>query len=513
MQCRRSSLYILLLYSQISYTDADTPGIFSQLSSWTRRSIRVLRKSEVAQNPKCPNAALIHDPASGIGVLPVELVYAILDEVHGEDSTEVLRNLSRVNRFLHRLVEPRLWQSFEISDAKILDADFGTARQWRKTLKEMCAALVRDPIRAVHVKSLSIIISGTQFRWSMHAKPVVRDLRQALLGVPSLRSLRVEIARQNPYVAVHTFTSILTSTSLPFQLTAFTCTTSMEPGIYPFLASQSAIERYTVNIDSGYHWLEGQLARAQRTIAAESLVPSLLHYYGPPSYARAMTRGRNLEMITVHSRAAAHDLEQAVRGPSLAVQTLAHVNSFRLIIDRDRGLAYSVGEHLPALIQRTFGISITSIRTLQVDCLVGWKFSHGFDAFPPSALRQFPQLESLEWTWTVPKDHALFAPRWTHVFIRSYEKNCATLRRVCLLDHGEVVVEFLRVPEDAPPPRIVDYSRTDLKSRMARIDGEFHAVVQVPNGSMWTLRTEIASLASLFYRDTCLPPRTSPTLA
>ena len=471
-----------------------------QFSRWSRRN-SIAYPTNDDQNARPNKLVVVTTPANQI---PVELFLAILDQIDSADYMATLRRLALVSRFINTIVTPRLWRIFRISDSgKAIGSDQAGARRWWRAIKDMCVVLTSNPHRASLVESLSISLRGSQLRWGLYGTFVIRGLRSALLAVPSLRSLTVHVMHKDPNLIVPGLAAIINETSFPFHLFEFECSSSLEPAIYPFLRSHSTIERYFVATDPGYAWYEGRRRQAQRVLEYTDILPSLKHYGGPPAYGRAISRGRHLESLEVHSKHTSYDLELAeMYTLRTLANTIARVDTFTLIVDHQRHNPHQLGAHLPMLISLGYGISLASIVHLKVVRIPGWFHTPIFNAFPPSILGGFTQLESLEWTWSVPTGESIWNKGWTRAFLSDCNASCGRLGRISLMDGSKRAAEFVCVSHAMERIIVADYIDGNPVFNQAWNEVVAHATITLSNGSLWTVWTDFpSSFAYDLYRD------------
>jgi hypothetical protein len=462
-----------------------------QMPQWIRRNHITYPSIPTSDDGAAhPNEATPTQTRTSANQMPVELFLAILDQVDSAHYMATLRQFSLVNGFFYSIAKPRLWRFFRISDSGNASDQTG-AVGWRRALKDMCATLTSNPHRASFVESLSISLRGSRVRWGLFGASVTRDLRSALLAVSSLKSLTVHVMHKDSPLIVLELASMMNETPFPFHLSEFECSSSLERAIYPFLRSHGTIERYSLATDLGYIWYEGRRPQALRILAYADILPFLKHYKGPPAYARAISRGRHLRSLEVHSKHISYDLERAEMHTSRTVaRTIARVDTFTLTIDHQRHNPQEVGAHLTMLVSLGYGISLVSIIHLRVVRVTGWFHTPVFNDFPPSMLSGFTQLESLEWTWSPPTGESVCNKGWTRAFVSDCEASCGTLKRIALMKGAERAAEFVRVMHVAERIIVADY--VDGKPMFNQAWSEFavHATMTLPNGSLWTVWTD-----------------------
>lgn len=484
-----------------------------QLPGWAHRKSTahtyILINDDKTVHSKEPAATQTRTPANR---MPVELFLAILDQIDNVDYMATLRQLALVNRSFNSLVIPRLWRVYRISDSggAIASDQAGGAARWRRVIKDLCTMLASNSRRASFVESLSILLCGSRFRWSLYGASVMRDLRSALLSVPSLKSLTVHVTHKDPQLVIPKLAPIINETSFPFHLFEFECSASLEPAIYPFLRSHQTIKRYSLATDAGYMWYEGRQPQVSRTLAYADILPSLKHYKGPPAYARAISRGRHLESLEVYSNHTSYDLERAeMHTLRTLVNTIAQVDTFILTIDHQRHNPRELGARLSMLISLGYGISLASIVHLRVVRIPGWFRTPVFDAFPPSILDGFTRLESLEWTWSPPPTgESIFNRGWTRAFVSDCHSSCPTLKRIALVNGVRRVTEFVCVMHPAERIAVADYVEEKPTFTQGWNGVYAHATIVLPDGSLWTVWTDFSSRHAYdLYRDAEWTPR------
>lgn len=488
---------------------------------WTRRSITSGRRRHSQRTPSSK-----HPLATGpIKNLPVELLYAILEYVEGPEYLHTLRALSCSSRFLNNLLTPILWRGFNMSDEYEHNESqpLASAKRWRHRLHEMSLALTTNRHRASCVHSLTIVLSGSQLGWSLYRTDVVKDVRDALLALPSLRRLKLYIMYRDPPLIIHRLAPMMEQSTFPFQLTEFECPSSLEAAILPFIWSQRGLERYTVKMDPGYMWYEGRKLQAQRAHAYQKLSTSLVAYCGPPAYARAMCLVRHLNTIEIPSKHADYDLQQLQSDiPLIQSNFVAAIPNVTLVFNEQRHVPHNIGDRLIELLSVGYNISVNSIKHLKADFLSGWYESPPFTGFRPSILEGFQNLESIKWGWSISR-----APHnmeredvgwngWTKNFVRDCEKHCPTLRRISLMNGERRTAEFVRVQarddenemiSQALPPVTNYYDGIPTSHNAAcdspNTDGNpVHALLTLASGSIWTVQTDFPyGLAYMLYCD------------
>lgn len=442
---------------------------------------------------------------TSVNQIPVELFLAILDQIDDVHYMSTLRQLSLVDRFFFNVVKPRLWRLFRISDSEnAVGSDRAGARPWRRALKDMCATLTSNPHRATCVESLSVSLRGSQIRWGLYGASVIRDLRSALLTLSILKSLTVHVMHNDPQLIIPELASMINETLFPFHLFEFECSSSLERAIYPFLRSHNTIERYSLVTDPGYIWYEGRKPQSLRILAYADILPSLKHYKGPPAYARAISRGRHLMSLEVHSKHLSYDLERAGMHTLRTAARTARVDIFTLTMDHQRHRPREVGSHLPMLVSLGYGISLASIIHLRVVQVSDWFHTPVFNGFPPCMLAGFTQLESLEWTWLAPTDESVCNKGWTRGFVSNCEASCGTLKRIALMNGDKRTAEFVRVSaiHVTEPIFVADYVDGKPVFNQAWNGVAVHATMALLSGSLWTVWTDFPSrLAHDLYWD------------
>lgn len=403
-----------------------------------------------------PSATEIAGPAHKSGKLPLDVVLIILDELSRDiSSTLHLRRLSLLNKSFNALINSRLWRSFRITDCGIPGPRHTSAAQWRQSVRAACNAVTRDACRASYIENLHIDLLGSDLRWSTSSGAIVRNLHRVLLGVPNLKALRLRIAPKTPHAVIPKFVCMLNAVKFPFQLRELECMTSMEPAISLFLGRQHHIQQYVVHPDLSFSWMEPWDYLWKRTLGGASAfpLPALAHFKGPPVHVRSMMQSRRrLESVDVISPLPAYDLEQdtatTVTHPLYRSEVEALVLTLSLPgIPSPVTPPPSFTEHLPHLISHGYCISCSTIKSLKLRRWEVWR-THSLGDINPSALRDFPSLEYLEWTWTAIAGTATFSPNWIPRFVRDCTRSCPNLQQIAFSDH-EKAAELIQCARQA----------------------------------------------------------------
>lgn len=414
-----------------------------RISSWMggarRSSITVLKP--VAYQP---------DPISG---LPVELFYAVLDQVGDRDQrSRVLRSLSCASKALHQYVQHRLWQTFNISDAlnRSLDPNTIVSDSRRRCLADSCNAITRALSRATYIWQLTITINSSSLR-GFESSAASNRIMHALLSLPSLRVLNVHIISPSRQAA-KSLASMMRKANFPFHLKAFSCHVSMEPDIFPFLAQQSSIEHYTVTSDKSPPSQKHAAAidRSFRAIST-SFLPRLCQYSGHTIYVQNLMWHRTLRYVSlfVHWQFFVPDVQASSRLDASVFDRshLAHVSALNIEIDE-----FLPATHTPEfgkLAAGIYGMSPRFIERLRITTSRFWHTSVESSPAKTTSLSQFTQLKSLEVVWK-DSDFSLWLSSGgeERIFsalkplVQMAARACNTLRSVVfLLERGFFVFE------------------------------------------------------------------------
>lgn len=423
------------------------------------------------------------DPISS---LPAEIFYAVLDEV-GErhQRSRVLRSLSCANKTLHQYVQPRLWQTFNITDSpnRSFYPGLSASDSRRRCLADSCNAIARALSRATCVWELTVTVNSSSLQ-GFESSSAINRIMHALLALPSLRVLTVHILSPTRQAA-RALASMMRKAHFSFDLKAFTCPVFMEPEIFPFLAQQHSIEQYAVTLDNSSPSQKhaATIARSFRAVST-SVLPNLLRYSGHTIYTQSLMWDRTFHHISlfVHWRFFVPDAQTASRMETLVADKshLAHISA--LNIEVDNFLPVRQNAELGKLVAGVYGISPRFIERLRVTESTGL---YKFPVFPPverESLSFFTQLRYLEvawqnsgwYKWMRFRRRDLFLSE-SGRFIQLASGACPNLQSVVVsIEKG--FLKFERVAVDSPPVLSADE------------DDEGHSISLVGSDSTWSVR-------------------------
>lgn len=398
---------------------------------------------------------------------------------------------------------PILWQSFRISDTLSLQSlpDNISAKQWRHQFRDVISALTCNRRRASLVLSLEVILTGSQLKWSFYAASVMRDLKRALMSVPSLRRLKIRILHKNPQLIVPSLTTMLITSLFPFILVELECSSSLEPAIFPFIRLHPSIECYSVTTDLGYVWYEGRKAQALRALAYKGLLPALKHYCGPPAYARAMSLIRHLDSIEIRSNHAEYDIE--LLRPDLSRITsnwTANISSVALVFDEQGSYPQYIAANIVPLISMGYSIAITSVKHLKISQTSRQDSNVlplPFIGFDPSVLNGLSRLETIEWTWLVLSRYSIPRRQWWVSFVRDCEVICPRLERISIMLGELRLIEFVRTRrQDVVLPGRDYTDRRQLSPSRLHDGNTALTTIDLQNGSIWTTQADFPLMSA-----------------
>lgn len=452
--------------------------------------------------------------------MPVELVF----EVFGYLDTANLRTVSLVSRRSNELAIPILWRSFRISDSGLVRTS-PTPLHWRRVLAEMCNAVSQNPRRARHVRQITINITGSSLLWTLFGSSVMRSLSRALCAVESLESLVAHLPDRDTQRGRAAMVSMLCSqpSQFGFRLRQFECDALMEPEIFPFLLHQQHIERYAVRRSLRPQEGDGVLHDATNTrrrshslpsrltSAGPAVLPSLMHFTGPPAHVRNMLKGRHMETVHVYCDAPPVEAaELATMMPSQAMtldrvraRALAHTE--RLVLSRGWSLERETPVDFAAAIEHVYGIAPESLKNLCFEYFLIREVDipHNFELLAPEILKNFSSLETLEWNCCffgdfqgerhgVPRNE--FSEEWATQLVRRCEASCPSLRSLSITRMSSPVLNLSRMEGQRRRDSDNDGDESDCYSAGCFV------VLQGSQGRQWVFTISTPSLQRQYSR-------------